>query len=132
MIQEEDETAIDFMRRVVGWLNYEQEDLLSDLPSVEAVFEFAALYTTYGTDFLQGIFECIEEGDDPAPYENFVKKYNLDWRVPKVTRWVIEDWHGNYPFGDKTFDTFQDAWDFIHTNSPEEDWQDLSVEIAGR
>lgn len=83
MIQGEDESAIDFMRRVVHWMNHEEESILSALPTPQSIFDFAALWHTYGTEFLQGIIECIEEGDDPAPLRKFIRKYKLSWKIPK-------------------------------------------------
>ena len=42
--------------------------------------------------------------------------------------WIIEDWAGNRLFPDKSFTTFEDGWEFIHTQFPnEEDWQELEV-----
>jgi hypothetical protein len=39
-------------------------------------------------------------------------------------RFVIEDWAGNHLFREKTFDSFQDGWDFIYQQFPDE--EDLS------
>lgn len=27
--------------------------------------------------------------------------------------WIVKDWAGNYPFGRRTFHSFEDAWGFI-------------------
>ena len=41
----------------------------------------------------------------------------------------IEDWAGNILFNGRTFDTFEDAWEFIYTAFPnEEDLGDYYVE----
>lgn len=88
MKQRDDELAIDFVRRVIGWLDCEQESLLQDLPSVEAVFEYAALWSTYDTDLMVGIEEMIEHhGADPKPLQDFIKKHGLNWDtdwIPKA------------------------------------------------
>lgn len=80
----DDETAIEFMRRVVEWLSCESESLLSDLSTVEAVLEYADLWSVYKTDFMSGILECIAEGDDPKPLQRFIKKHKLNaWAIPQ-------------------------------------------------
>lgn len=83
MKQNKDETAIDFLRRVVGWLEHENESILQDLPSTQAILEYAALWSVYDTDLMSGIVECIEEGNDPKPLADFIAKYNLSWTVPE-------------------------------------------------
>lgn len=82
MRQKEGETAIEFLRRVIEWLGCEQESLLSDLPSVQSVLDYAELWTVYGTDLMEGIIECIHDGDDPKPFLDFVAKYDLKWQIP--------------------------------------------------
>ena len=57
--------------------------------------------------------------------------------------WIIEDWAGNRMFPDKTFDSFDDAWEYIYENvdnskydeSGNEDdniYQDIFVDINSR
>jgi hypothetical protein len=75
------ELPIEYLRRLIQNVNYEPETLLQDLPSVQAIVEFFDLWEIYGTDFLAGIIECIEDGDDPKPYLKFVKKYKLPWQI---------------------------------------------------
>lgn len=41
--------------------------------------------------------------------------------------WVIEDWNANRMFPEQTWNTYQSAWDFVHANCPEEDWEDIYV-----
>lgn len=82
MRQKEGETAIEFLRRVVEWLGCEYESVLTALPTVQAVLEYADLWTVYDTDLLDGIFAAIEEGDDPEPFLDFVAKYDLKWEIP--------------------------------------------------
>lgn len=40
----------------------------------------------------------------------------------------IFDWAGNKPFGEKRFDTFEDAWEYLYEwlseNRPEEEFED--------
>jgi len=85
MKQREDETSIDFLRRVTSNLNCEQESLLTDLPTVQAVLDYAALWDVYGTDLMVGIEEAILDwGADPKPLKDFIAKYNLDWS----TDWI--------------------------------------------
>lgn len=76
-----DETPIEKLRRVAEWVSYEPESLLQELPSVEAIVAFFDLWTAYDTDFLQGIYEAIAEGASAAPYNAFVRKYKLPWRM---------------------------------------------------
>jgi hypothetical protein len=82
MRQREDETAIEFLRRVVEWLGCEYESLLDDLPSVQAVLDYVELWTVYDTELMSGIIECIQVGDNPQPFLDFVRKYDLKWEIP--------------------------------------------------
>jgi hypothetical protein len=75
--QHADESAIEYLRRAVGWVDGETETLLESLPNPEAVLDFFDLWSVYGTDFWSGILEGISQGDDPKPARNFVKKYRL-------------------------------------------------------
>ena len=84
MRKRDDESAIEFLRRVVEWLNVEQESLLADLPTVQAVLDYADLWTVYQTDLMSGIIEAIEDGDDPKPLADFVEKYELNWTIPSA------------------------------------------------
>ncbi len=74
-----EETSMEYLRRVVNNMDMETESLLDALPSVNAVLEYFGLWETYDTDFMQGIEEGIEEGDDPAPLKKFIAKHKLDW-----------------------------------------------------
>jgi hypothetical protein len=48
--------------------------------------------------------------------------------MAKVKKWIIQDWAGNFPYGQRTFDTFEDGWELIRTDHPdEEDWQEFYV-----
>ena len=87
--QHADETAMEYLRRIVGWVNYEEEWMLDQLPSVDAVVEFFEVWQAYGTDFWAGVLECIAEGDDPEPARAFVRKWKLgkEWmKTPNLWR----------------------------------------------
>lgn len=44
--------------------------------------------------------------------------------------WIIKDWADNHLFRDKTFPTFEDGWDFLYQQFPEEeDLGDYYVEL---
>lgn len=38
-----------------------------------------------------------------------------------MSKYIIEDWAGNHLFKDKVFDSFEDGWDFIMEQFPDED-----------
>ena len=75
--QREDESAVEYLRRVISNCNYENEGMLEQFPCVEAVLDFFDLWAAYDTDFWSGIIECIAEGDDPEKARAFVRKWNL-------------------------------------------------------
>ena len=88
--QKDDESAMEFLRRVVGWCDHEQESFLDDLPSVDAVLDFFGLWAVYGTDFWTGILECIAEGDDPRKARAFVRKYKLPQSWSEAIDYAID------------------------------------------
>ena len=46
-----------------------------------------------------------------------------------MTKYIIVDWAGNRIRPDKTFTSFDNAWDWIRETYPDEDdWQDLYVD----
>lgn len=78
-----DESAAEFVRRVVACLNSEHEGILDQLPNVDALLDFFGLFATdYGTDFWQGVVECIAEGDSPQRAREFITRWSLGerWR----------------------------------------------------
>lgn len=80
--QNEDESAIDYLRRVVSNLDYENESTLQQMPSVEAILDYYDLFYIYDTDLLVGILECIEEEDSAEyrkPMKDFIRKHKLPW-----------------------------------------------------
>jgi hypothetical protein len=38
-----------------------------------------------------------------------------------MVEYIIEDWAGNHLFKDKVFESFEDGWDFIMQQFPDED-----------
>jgi hypothetical protein len=80
--QHEDESGIDYIRRLAGVSNYEIESLWDSLPSVDATMDFFDLWYIYDTEFWEGIYCSIEEGADPAPAKAFLEKWHLKWRLP--------------------------------------------------
>lgn len=90
-MQHPDETPIEYLRRIVHNLDYEQDSLLHALPSISSIIEYFELWSFYDTDLMVGIIECIEEGEDATPYNNFVLKYNLPWALYKNNEWEQRD-----------------------------------------
>ena len=87
--QRRDETAIEYLRRVVSVCSYETESLLDSLPSVDAVLDFVDLWSTYDTEFWEGVLGCIAEGADPAPARAYTKKHALPTEWKKDIDWVV-------------------------------------------
>lgn len=85
--QHDDESAAEYLRRVVNNINYESEGMLEQLPCVEAVLDFFDLWAAYDTDFWGGCMECIADGDSPAKARAFVRK----WKLGKAWLEEIED-----------------------------------------
>ena len=47
----------------------------------------------------------------------------------KKTIYIITDWTGSVLFDGKEFNTFDEAWEFIYSASPDErDWDEYFVE----
>lgn len=42
-------------------------------------------------------------------------------------RFILIDWAGNHLHTDKTFKSFEDGWEFIDANYPEEDFEELLI-----
>lgn len=80
MKQKPDESAYEFLGRVVKELGYEYAYITEGLPSVAAIIEFVELWDLYETEYFYGILEAIENGADPKPLKKFIKKYNLPWQ----------------------------------------------------
>ena len=74
-MRHDNESTVDYMRRIVQNLNHEPEYLLDQLPTIQAAVDFFELWHTYDTDFWNGIVEAIAEGADPAPARRFIRKH---------------------------------------------------------
>jgi hypothetical protein len=79
-MQKKGEAAIDYFRRIARWIDYETESYLQELPTIQSIIDFFELWAAYKTDLMVGVIECLFNGDDPKPYNDFIKKYNLPWR----------------------------------------------------
>lgn len=86
--QHADETATDFLARVVGAFSFEDGAVLDDLPSIEAALAFFGLWHRYDTDLLAGVEEAIEGGEDPTPYNAFVRRWGLPWALYGDGKWT--------------------------------------------
>lgn len=90
------ETLREYVARVMKWFDDEPEYLFDQFTDVKQLFEFAELWTTYGTDYFAGIMEGISEGDDPEPYNNFVRKWKLnelpEYKWPIVTQETAQEY----------------------------------------
>jgi hypothetical protein len=84
--QHSKETPMEYLRRVVHSCNLEQESLLDAMPCVEAALEYFGLWSIYHTDFMEGIEEAIESGEDPKPLVDFVAKWSLDWDLSWIPK----------------------------------------------
>ena len=69
------EFAIDFLRRWINHLEYEDESILQSLPSPQAFLEYIAMLEHYDVDFLQDVHESIAEGADGTCYSAFRDKW---------------------------------------------------------
>jgi len=76
-----DEMPIHYLRRMVDVLGWEDEGILLQLKTTQAVIEFFDLWHVYQTDYWLGIITSICEGADPKPALDFIRKHGLnDWR----------------------------------------------------
>ena len=51
-----------------------------------------------------------------------------DKPAPEVKKWIVQDWAGNRMYPDREFDGFEDGWEFVRTDHPDEkDWEDIYV-----
>lgn len=71
MARHENESAIDYLRRMISYLDYEEEGILQALPEVEAVLEYVALLAHYDVETLDAVFEAIQDGADAGHYVRF-------------------------------------------------------------
>jgi hypothetical protein len=109
MRQKTDETAMEFLRRVVHNLDYEHEYILDDLLSVQAILDYAELQSVYDTEFLEGILESIQEGDDAKPFLDFCEKYGLGWKQYLDSYDDLEEYDGQ-PDWQKEWEDFGEVY----------------------
>lgn len=38
-----------------------------------------------------------------------------------MEKYIIQDWAGNHLFKDQSFETFEDGWNFIYSEFPDEE-----------
>jgi hypothetical protein len=81
--QREDESAMEYLRRVVSVCDCESEGVLGHLKTVDAVLDFFDLWHTYDTEFWDGVLDSIRDGANPEPAEAFVSRHQLGeaWRL---------------------------------------------------
>lgn len=84
----DDETPIDALRRAVSWLNMNNEDMLMELPTVEACLAFFSLIANdYDVSTFEEVMEQIEAGEDkPDALAAFVVR----WGIEKVWTFDVE------------------------------------------
>lgn len=91
-MQEKDESAIEYLERIVGWLGYEDGNLTYDLPTPAAVVEFFEMVQGYGVEFLSDVYEEIAEGNQPgAAYDKFIRKHKIEWADSKEMARRVKD-----------------------------------------
>ncbi len=75
------DSAGDTIRKAARMIDHEGESLIDQLPTVDAVLDYLDLWAIHGTEFLDGIIEGLEEGDDPTAALDFADRYGLtEWR----------------------------------------------------
>lgn len=80
MARKHDETAIEYMRRIVSHLDNEPESILEDFKTIHALVEFFELWAVYDTYYANGCQQLIESREaSPKAWNSFVKKYDLPW-----------------------------------------------------
>ena len=79
----DDEAPVEYLIRRTKWLDFEDMDLLVDLPTVQAVVEIFDVLDYYDVDFIDDIYEAVSEADDSKQaaiaFNNFIDKYKLPW-----------------------------------------------------
>lgn len=80
--KQSNETAFESLERIVDWLRYEHASVRDDLPTHQAVIEFAAVLDTCG---------CLSSGDvwdDPTLIDQDGRNAWNEF----VDRWQLKDW----------------------------------------
>jgi len=87
-----DETVMEYVRRAVSWLDQNNESSLDDLPSVKAAFElFDLISDSYDVSLLDEVIDCIDEGESPKAYNDFVDEYSLPWAKYDGKEWIFKE-----------------------------------------
>lgn len=87
--QAADETAFEYLARVVSNLRHETCALYDELPCVEAVLQFFELWHAYGTDLWSGVLEEIADGADPKPARQWARRWKQTDRVADIA-WAVK------------------------------------------
>lgn len=76
---DEDDSNFDILSKLNGWADFEDSNLIDDMPHLGAVIEYWQLVVeTYDVSLAQEMIESIYEGTSPfEPYNEFVDKYKL-------------------------------------------------------
>jgi hypothetical protein len=93
MPQKPNESAMDYLRRLTGWLDYNDTETLDKLPSIEALVEFFELISDeYDVSTYDEVIGVIEnEGAKAAkPLIAFWERYDAD-TAKDLQAWVKED-----------------------------------------
>lgn len=86
--QKKDETAREYISRIIHHLDYEKESYLDPLPTIQAIVDYFEMLGMYDVDFVDDVWMCIEEGEDITPLETFITTYKLrDKEVDKYESW---------------------------------------------
>lgn len=55
--------------------------------------------------------------------------YSVGFDIVEPPKFIIQDWMGNRMFPKKSFDSFEEGWEFIYENvEDEESYEDIFVE----
>jgi hypothetical protein len=98
-MQHEDESTLEYMQRLLSWVERNDGDITDDLKSIPCVVEFFEMISdSYDVSLLEEVYEVIEEGTDAKPYNDFVDKWQLPWRKLETGKF-IENMYYNKSFG---------------------------------
>ena len=78
---------------------------------------------SYGRNWTNDHRHQNKKEDYEVPQADRKRKYGTGGGTPKK-KFIIEDWAGNRLFPRKTFNSFEDGWDFIYANIKEESEDD--------
>ena len=77
--KQHEESAYDYLVRIVQALEYESGNIVDSLPSPQSIVEYFELWGKYDTELMDGIIKEIDAGADPKPLHEFIEKYFLLW-----------------------------------------------------